>query len=146
MRQIIGSFEDIGEKIVQETKKIPSDMVGKALESVGVPSGKSGQKNPVYTGTGKVQESRSDGPTDADRAVARAALAEFAKKPHQKEPGVYERQQKENDEKQKMMEDQQKAAAKSALPHTGAKQAPGGLFKKKKAPQNKAELKPKGAD
>lgn len=34
-KQIIGSFEDIGKDVVREAGKVPGDLVGKALESLG---------------------------------------------------------------------------------------------------------------
>ena len=50
--QIIGSFEDIGEKVVSEVAKVPADIAGKALESLGASSGKK-RKGPGLAGSAK---------------------------------------------------------------------------------------------
>lgn len=107
-KQIIGSFEDIGKDIVRETAKVPADVVGKALESLGTSSQK-GQKGNPMTGTqpagGKQQEGAlgqlaETNDTKVRRSIAREALAQLAGNPgKQKEPTVQERLEKEKQEK-----------------------------------------------
>ncbi len=44
-RQIIGSFEEIGQEVARQTTTVPKDIAGKALESLGVAAGqKQGQE------------------------------------------------------------------------------------------------------
>lgn len=145
--QVIGSFEDIGKDIVQEVAKVPKDIAGKALESLGTNSGKrQGQQGstaaPSYT--------TKEGPLDqldktkdyhVKQTIARAALEQLAgRKPKQKEPSVWEKLQMEAEQKKKAATQQQSYAAASLLPQTAAKRPRGDLFGTK-AKQTSAERK-----
>ncbi len=102
-KQIIGSFEDIGKDIARETVNIPKEII------FGKP------KKP------ETQEQK------IDKTKARSALETLAQ-PSQKEPGVYERIQKENAEKQQALESQKEKLEKQILhePTPAAKR--GNLF------------------
>ena len=81
-KQIIGSFEDIGKDIAHEVAKVPVDIAGKALESLGTSSQK-GQKgnqmNPTGDATKKPEGALAqlDQTTDQKikQSIAREALA-----------------------------------------------------------------------
>ena len=118
---MIGAFTDelgdLGKQIVRETVKVPKDIAGKALESLGTSGG---QKQKQQTAT----------TTDA-----RAALAEIAGiKPKQKEPTVWEKIQAEAEQKKELGKQQQQTAAQ-ALPAVKSKRPRGDLYgmKAKKA-------------
>lgn len=103
MKQIIGSFEDIGKDIVKQTAKLPGDVLGKALESLGTQQ----QKNPQAASV--PQDGNSGEPK---KIPPRQWLEELAgKKPKPKEPTVQERLAKE---KQQEEEKNAKAAQKLA--------------------------------
>ena len=62
VKQIIGSFEEIGKDVVREVAKAPTDIAGKALESLGTSSGQKGQTPaPLPTGESKSEEKADDG-------------------------------------------------------------------------------------
>jgi len=112
---IIGSFESIGKDIVQEAAKVPVDVAGAALETLG--SGGGGQKKSATTTTPVVSpdgSSPKDTPldqlntatsTETKRAIARSALEQLAGKAKSGEPSIWEKLQKEDAEKK----DKQKA-------------------------------------
>jgi len=119
---MIGAFTDelgdLGKQIVRETVKVPKDIAGKALESLGTSGG---QKQKQQTAT----------TTDA-----RSALAEIAGiKPKQKEPTVWEKIQAEAEQKKELGKQQQQQAAAQALPAVKSKRPRGDLYgmKAKKA-------------
>lgn len=145
-RQIIGSFEDIGKDIVREAIKVPKDIAGKALESLGTSSGKTqGQQTPQAVTADKPKE----GPlaeldqakdTKVKEAIARRALEELSGvKPKQKEPSVWERIQMEVEQKKQQQAQQTVAAAQSALPPATSKRKRGDLYGMK-AKKNPAEM------
>ena len=118
---MIGAFTDelgdLGKQIVRETVKVPKDIAGKALESLGTSGGQKQKQQTVAT------------PPDA-----RAALAEIAGiKPKQKEPTVWEKIQAEAEQKKELGKQQQTAA--QALPAVKSKRPRGDLYgmKAKKA-------------
>jgi len=144
--QIGESFETIAKDVTQEIKQVPKDMVGSALESVGLSTG--GKKNPKQQVSGNSQEPGVEGQPqaplgpseDIKRAIARAALEELSgKKPAQKEESVWEKLQKE--EEQKKEQKKQKAqAAKAQLPQAASKRKRGDLYgmkAKKTAAENR---------
>jgi hypothetical protein len=112
---IIGSFEQIGKDVVTEAAKVPVDLVGTALESLG--SG--GQKKSTTTTTPVVSpdgSSPKDTPLDqintatseeTKRAIARSALEQLAGKSKSGEPSIWDKLKKEETEKK----DKQKVAA-----------------------------------
>jgi len=89
-KQIIGSFEDIGKDIVRETVKVPTEIAGKALESLGTSTQK-------FQTTPKPQKPAEEG---RKPVPPREWLAELAgKNKKQPEPTVQERLEKENQER-----------------------------------------------
>jgi hypothetical protein len=114
-KQIIGSFEDIGKDIIREAAKVPTDIAGKALESLGTSSQKGQKGNP--SPQGKVEE-----PKQPEKALPpREWLAELAgsgKK--QKEPTVQERLEKEKQDKNEKETKQAGVAQKMAPMATGS--------------------------
>jgi hypothetical protein len=122
-KQIIGSFEDIGKDIVRETAKVPTDLAGKALESLGTNTKKT-QNTPNTPPSQKpeVEEKKSVSPREW-----LAELAGTAKK--QKELTVQERLEKEKQEKNEK-EAQKSAVAQKMAPLTpmSQKAKPGNLY------------------
>lgn len=120
-KQIIGSFEDIGKDIAREAVKVPKDIVGKALESLGTRS----QKNPQQA---HVPPKRSEDAAQekVSKATARAALQNIAGPQKPKEPTVQERFAKEEQEKK---EKRAKEMPKMApLAHVPSKPKRGNLY------------------
>lgn len=105
-KQIIGSFEDIGKDVARETVKVPKDLVGKALESLGTSSQKSQTTPTVQMPTTKEKK-----PMPPRQWLAE--LAGTAKK--QREPTVQEIHQKEEQEK-KEKEAKQAGVARQMAP------------------------------
>lgn len=145
--QIGESFETIAQDIAGEVKQAPKDMVGSALESVGLSTG--GKKNPKRPQpAGGSGESGEEGmPTasaepseEVKRAIARAALEELSgKKPREKEQSVWEKLQQEEQQK-KEMEKKRKEQSRQALPKSVAKRPRGDLYgvkAKKTAAENR---------
>ncbi len=99
-KQIIGSFEDIGKDVVREAGKVPGDLVGKALESLGTnPQSPQNPQTPQKSPPEK-------------KLPPREWLAELAgTNKKQREPTVQERLEKE---KWETDEKEQKEAAKAA--------------------------------
>jgi len=116
-RQIIGSFENIGEQVVKEAVKLPADVAGKALESLG--TGKPAKQ-------AKVQKKGFD--EQAKKAFARKALEELARPPQKKEPTVWDEKQKEDAEKKQLELERAKIIEKQKLPEVTTKQRPGNLY------------------
>ncbi|MFZ5535090.1 MAG: hypothetical protein ACOY3M_02955 [Patescibacteria group bacterium] len=146
LNQIGESFETIAQDVARETTQAPKDMVGAALESVGITTGKKGtkQQQAVQQGqpegaapvpvTGEVSD-------EVKRAIARAALEELSgKRPKQKELSVWEKLQQEEEQKKEMEKKRKEQAAKQAIPKTTAKRARGDLYgvkAKKSAAENR---------
>lgn len=136
-KQIIGSFEDIGKDVVHEVAKVPGDIAGKALESLGATSGKTQQGQTVSTATDAVKpkektswetfdEARDE---KAKRAIARAALEALLKRTAKpKEPSVWEKIQTEVEQKKQMQKQQQMQTAGQQLPKTSTKRPRGDLY------------------
>ncbi len=131
-KQIIGSFEDIGKGVVSEAIKVPVDIAGKAMESLGASS------TPQQSGAGPQAQSEAPRPKDAwdtfdtaganAKAFARRALEAFRKRPVKKEPSVWERMNEETEKKKEFTLSQQQQAAASQLPKMSAKRPPGDLY------------------
>ena len=145
--QITEEFEQIGKQVVQEVAKIPKDIAGKALESLGTSSGK---KSGTTTTNPQAQQSGEKTPlqqlTDAKeqqtkKAIARSALEQIAGvKPKQKEPTVWEKIQMEAEQKKEMAAKQAKQAQTQALPQATSKRKRGDLYgtqAKKTSTENK---------
>jgi len=105
-KQIIGSFEDIGKDIAREAAKVPTDVVGKALESLGTSSQKP-QKGNAMPAPAKEPEK----PVPPRQWLALLA----GKTKQQKEPTVQERLEKEKQEKNEK-EQKQVATAQQMAP------------------------------
>lgn len=157
-RQIIGSFEDIGKDIAHEIAKVPKDIAGKALESLGASSGKKTQSGSTLPGKGDkgIEQvsvgsgsAKSNTPLDqfgetkdaqVKQAIARAALSQLAGRPQQKkEPSVWEKLQQEEAQKKEMAQKQAAAASMSTLPVMTSKRKRGDLYGRK-AKQSPTEI------
>jgi len=136
-KQIIGSFEDIGKDIVGEAAKVPTDISGKALESLGTSSQK--PQSPQSPQSPQVpQEPRPE----QKSLPPREWLAELAGKNKKlPEPTVVERLEKEKQEKNEKEQKQAAVALKMApLPVMSQKAKPGNLYgikQKRTATENK---------
>lgn len=136
-KQIIGSFEDIGKDVVREVAKVPKDIAGKALESLGSSSGQKQQKQTTSTPTNESSK-KNEGPweqfdalTDKEvkKKVARKALeALLARQTKPKEPSVWEKIQMEVEQKKQMQQQQQMQTAAQQLPKTTSKRPRGDLY------------------
>lgn len=145
LNQISESFEAIGQGVAQEVVQAPKDIAEKALESLGVSSGK---KNPTKQ---QQQQTSPEAPEQANdaqtkRAVARAALEALSgKNPKQKELSVREKNDQEEAQKKEMEKKQREEAARKSLPQSSAKRPRGDLYGKK-AKQTNIENKGKRQD
>lgn len=146
--QIGESFETIAQDVAAEVKQAPKDMVGAALESVGLSTGgkkKTAQQQQQGTGEpGTEPQSAPSGgelSSEVKRAIARAALEELSgKKPHQKEQSVWEKLQQEENQKKEQKKLQKAQAAKASLPQVSSKRKRGDLYgmkAKKTAAENR---------
>lgn len=132
---IIGSFEDIGKSIITESAKVPKDIAGKALESLGATS----KSQPVQT-TPEPTPDQSQRPKDSwdeisdqknisiKKSVAREALAALAARRKPQNESVWERIQKEQEEKKLEQNKRAEAIAATALPVIKGKRPAGDLF------------------
>jgi hypothetical protein len=149
-KQIIGSFEDIGKSVIEEAAKVPVDITGKALESLGVKSGKNPQNQKTITSlvSGSSDQSKNKDGWDkidnqkdqhAKQVIARQALLALSDRGKSKEPSVWERLQKEAEQKKEQEKIQATATAMSSVPQTGSKRARGDLYGLK-AKKSSAEI------
>jgi hypothetical protein len=128
--QIIGELSEIGKQVGQEAAKVPADIAGKALESLG--ASKSSNTQQAQPGKSNTAWEQIDVETDKKikQHIARKALEELtngaARRP--KEPSIWERLQMEADEKKKEAVAQQAAAAKQQLPVSTSKRPRGDLY------------------
>ena len=138
-KQIIGSFEDIGKSVVGEAVKVPADIAGKALESLGTTSGKTQQGQTITPSPDAASRPKEKGPwetfdeisdKDVKKQMARnalqALLKRLAEKP--KEPSVWERMQQEMEQKKQMQQQQQQQAAAASIPAATSKRPRGDLY------------------
>lgn len=149
---IIGAFTDelgdLGKNIIREAVAVPKDIAGKAMESLGVSSGKKPQQQQGKQGL-LDQKAGEKGPLDAmkdakdqqsKQAIARAALAQLAVGGQkQKEPTVWEREQQEAEQKKEQVRQQQKQAAAQQLSPVQSKRKRGDLYGMK-AKKNTTEV------
>lgn len=135
-KQIIGSFEDIGKDIARETAKVPADVVGKALESLGTSSQK-GQKGTPVPSKKPEETKQPEKPLPPRQWLAE--LAGSAKK--HKEPTVQEKLEKEKQEKNKKEAQQvgvaQKMAPLAPVPTKPKRGDLYGIKQKRTATENK---------
>lgn len=147
MQQLGESFEDLGKDIVRETVQAPKDIVGTALESLGGSKAKSGKQGAQTTAAAPATGTEKPtveafGKTDNDqikREIARRALEELSGKTSaHKEPTVWERIQKEEEEKKNIKKQKADAASKQLQP-SSSKRKRGDLYGMK-AKKNSAEM------
>jgi len=130
---ILGSFEDIGEQVKQEVTQLPKDILGSALESVGMKSG--GTSKPHNPQQAEQQQDTSSPWNQIDqehdsqikKSIAREALQALVTPSKPKEQSVYDENMQELEQK-KLMEEKQKEQARKqqvALPSSGARKVPG---------------------
>jgi hypothetical protein len=148
-KPIIGAFEDIGEQIVHEVKKLPIDIAEQALESVGMNVGgkqgttKAQNPKPGTTQTEGSAYQQMDQTTDQKikREIARKALEELIQSaPKPKEKSIWEKIQEEEAQK-KEAQKQQQTQQSSQLPMPTSKPKRGNLYgakQKQTAVENKA--------
>lgn len=134
---IVGAFTDelgdLGKNIVREAVAVPKDVVGTALESLGVSSG---QKQKQQTTATPDVTKKEPGEEKIKASVAREALAQLAGgKSKQKEPTVWEKIQAEAEQKKELGKKQQQQTAAQQLPVVKSKRPRGDLYgmKAKKA-------------
>ncbi|OGG28319.1 hypothetical protein A3A64_04380 [Candidatus Gottesmanbacteria bacterium RIFCSPLOWO2_01_FULL_48_11] len=137
-KQIIGSFEDIGKDVVREAAQVPADVAGKALESLGTSGGQK-QQGQTTVNSGNPEDSRNlqKGPWEefdaipdekVKKTMARRALEALLARPIQKEPSVWERMQKEAEQRKQMTEQQQQQATAASIPAPTPKRPRGDLY------------------
>ncbi|MCX6792047.1 MAG: hypothetical protein NT149_03350 [Candidatus Gottesmanbacteria bacterium] len=120
VKQIIGSFEDIGKDVVREAAKVPTDIAGKALESLGTNTQTS--KTTLKPQKPVIEEKKPIPPREW-----LAQLAGTGKK--QQESTVQERLEKEKQEKNEKESKQATVAQRMApLPAMSQKPKPGNLY------------------
>ncbi len=145
---IISELGQIGKQIGTEVVKVPKDIAGKALESLGTASSKNPKGQTVVSGKpgeeGKPSTAWEQIDGEKDRALkrhmARRALEELtsgaiAKK---KEPSIWERLQQEQEQKKNVLAQNQAQQAAQSLP-TGTSKRPRGDLYGKKAKQTATE-------
>lgn len=140
--QVFEQIGEIGKQVVQEAAKVPADITGKAIESLGASSGKKPQGQSGTQGSaarpteGAVGELETAKDEQTKKAIARAALSEIAGvKPKEKEPSVWERLQMEEKQKAEQAKKQQEVQARQQMPAGSSKRRRGDLYgmKAKKA-------------
>lgn len=122
--QIISELGSIAKDVGKQTAKLPGEIAGKALESLGSTSKKPGSTGAAWEQIG-VEKDRK-----VKQSLARKALEELAggKVTKPREPSIWERLQMEAEQKKNVQQQQQVAAAASQLPQTGSKRPAGDLF------------------
>ena len=136
--QIISELGQIGKQIGTEVAKVPGDIAGKALESLGTSSGKKpGSTLPPSSMTEGSQSSTVWSQIDSEKdqqvrkRMARRALEEFSRGgSRRKEPSIWERLQQEQDQKKKEQQAQQQAQGQQLRP-VASKRPAGDLYGKK---------------
>jgi len=133
--QIISELGQLAKDVGKQTAKVPVDIAGKALESLGTSSAKGQQSAtiPKTSGEGKPKNAWEAIDLEKDekikRQMARKALEDLlsgaARRP--KEPSIWERLQMEQDQKKKEAQAQQAAAAQQ-LPVPASKRPRGDLY------------------
>ena len=140
--QIISELGEIGKKVGSEVVKVPKDIAGNALESMGASAGKTqgaaqAGKKPD-TAWEKIAVEKN---IQVKRQLARRALEEISKGAavRPKEPSIWERLQMEQDQKKENTA-AQKQAASGVLQMPAGKRKRGDLFgvqAKKTATENR---------
>ncbi len=135
--QIISELGQLGKKVGGEVAKVPKDIAGKALESLGSSSGKkqTGQASTTPQVTPGEKPKTAWEQIDVEqnekvkRQIARRALEELMKGDlkRPKEPSIWERLQMEADQKKKESAAQSAAAAQQ-ISMPSSKRARGDLY------------------
>lgn len=135
--QIIGELSELGQSVASSTAQIPKDIAGKAMESLGTTSGKTqGNQKIQFTGSfdaakanpNSTWEKIDQADAAGKQAMARKALEELLGRPKaQKEESIWEKLQREEDEKKKREELQKEADSKQLQP-TASKRPAGDLY------------------
>lgn len=141
-KQIIGSFEEIGKEVARETVKAPTEIAGKAMESLGAKSGKQGQ-HPVNSGSPTDSRNVESGQTEKIHpAQARAWLEKtLGRKTGEKKLSVWEEIQREEAQKKEQAQKQAAQASLTELPKMTSKPKRGNLYgikQKRAAAEQKA--------
>ncbi len=156
MTNIIGGFTDelgdLAKSIGSEVAKLPGDMVGSALESMGMKGMKAGTTRAVQPQPGQPESAmaKMDKMTDVrqKQAHARFVLAEMAgnidlygsARAQKREPSIRERLEAEEQQKKDMEKEQKMYAQASALNQPSSKAKRGDPYAAKRS-QRKAEQK-----
>jgi len=146
-KKVLGQIGEIGKDVVRETTKVPGDIAGAALESLGTSSGKKKKKGGTKGVSQKGQSKKAQGAweqidqeTDEIKKarMARRAMLEFTTpKPKSKEKSVWERLQDEERAKKEQQLLAQAQARKNQLPEVQGKQKRGSAFAKHKKMRKK---------
>ena len=134
--QIISELGQIAKDVGKQTAKVPGEIAGKALESLGTSSNKPASTAVAWEQIGAEKDRK------VKQALARKALEELAggKVTRPREPSIWERLQMEAVQKKNVQQREQAAANASQLPQTGSRRPPGDLYgmkAKKTAAENK---------
>jgi hypothetical protein len=138
-KTIIGSFEDLGKDIIHEVSKLPTDITGAALESLGTAKSKTSGQTPKTTqfigqadGRPKSKDAfdkiDETGDQKNKQAIARAALSALLERPKQAPETIWDQKQKEDKEKKDALEFQKKEQKKTELPKSTYRRARGDLY------------------
>ena len=134
LNQIGESFEQIAKDVASETVKVPKDVVGNAMESLGVGGGKKSQKaqsKPTQPAPepGSQAEADAQHAMEIKKAIARAALQELAGGgTAKKEPTIWEKLKQEEEQKKEQKKLQAEANRKANVPSVSSKRKRGDLY------------------
>ena len=133
--QIFESIEELGKAVATETVKVPKEIAGKALESLGTSQsqgGKSQQTSAQPSEKSRTQDAWDTfdqaGDTKVKKAIAREALAALLRRSPQKESSVWERAQKEAEDAKKIESAKKGHISSQVLPQTSQKRPRGDLY------------------
>ncbi len=131
---ILGSFEDIGEQVKQEITQLPKDILGSALESVGLSTGGKSQQQQQHQQFEQPQDSSSpwhqidqEKDNQTKKTIAREALRALVSSSEPKKQSVYDEKMQEEEQKKLMEKERQELEKRQhvALPSSGARKVPG---------------------
>jgi hypothetical protein len=142
---ILGSFEDIGEQVKTELTQLPGDILGQALETVGIHTGTKKQAVPnnnpqAHDDASALAQIEKQQSSQAKQMIARAALEELTRPRQQaKEKSIWEQIQEEEEQKKQMEKERQQMAQPVQLPSSGQRKVPG-IKSSVKAKQQGSEI------
>ena len=146
---ILGSFEDIGEQIVNQVKQLPKDVGQAALESVGMNVGGGKQGGKTTTSTPQALTTEGSPLQQMEQAQSEKEKKELAHSALQwlsgsgekpKEKSIWEKMQEEDAQKEQAKKQQQAAQANS-LPMPKGKSKQGAMGRVNKSKQQGNEMK-----